>query len=57
MGSVSLSVTCWLVNMDEVRAYLVAFQDAEKSRAGWCSKSAINFGRHYAIILADLLGM
>ena len=29
MGLLSLSVTYWSVNMDEVRAYLVAFQNTE----------------------------
>ena len=39
MGSVFLFVTCWLVNVDEVRAYLVACLDTEVVQ-----KKVIDFG-------------
>jgi hypothetical protein len=36
---------------------MVTCSGVKKYHVGWRSKFAVNFGQHYSIILADLLGM
>jgi hypothetical protein len=36
---------------------MVTYSGVKKYHIRWCSKFAVNFGQHYSIILADLLGM